>query len=197
MIKTIFFDWGGTYATGSVTAFVKKACTILGISRRQLEKSDVLFDPDYNKGKIPIEEFFRRYFGAPISEQQMKQIIAAWKSTWNPEPEMVDLVHELEKKYRLGVLSNSDPVNFKMGKEKGWYSHFDVFVLSHELGLAKPEKEIYLAAIQKSGCKAEEILFIDDQKSCLKTAEKLGMKTILFSSLEQLEKDLAEHGIKY
>jgi putative hydrolase of the HAD superfamily len=195
-IKVIFFDFGGTYAAGTVRTFVENGCSILGISASKFRADNVLFDPAYNKGQITIQEFFKRYFGIPISKEQMEELIAAWKSTWKPEPEMIELVNRLKKKYRLGILSNSDPVNFKMGTEKGWYQPFDFLVMSHELGITKPEKEIYLYAIQKAECKAEEILFIDDQKACLKTAKELGMKTIWFRSIAQLKKELERLGIE-
>jgi putative hydrolase of the HAD superfamily len=196
-IKVILFDFGGTYAEGSVSTFIQKGCAILGISKARFEANHVLFDREYNKGKITIQEFFKRYFGVPISEERMQKLIAAWKSTWKPEPGMVSLVHQLRKNYRVGILSNSDPVNFKMGTEKGWYQPFDFLVMSHELGVAKPGKEIYFNAIQESGCRPEEILFIDDQQACLETAEKLGMKTILFQSTEQLKKELKRLEIEY
>lgn len=197
MIKTILFDWGGTCAAGSVSAFVKNACKILGVPFEPFKTSDVLFDSEYNKGKLTIQEFFSRYFPVSISEKQMEQLIETWKSTWNPEPAVMQLVKQLKKNYVLGVFSNSDSVNFQMGFEKGWYADFSVLVLSHEFGIAKPDKEIYEYAIQKTGCKAEKILFIDDQEACLKTAREMGMHTILFRSAEQLKKDLKKMEIQF
>ena len=67
-------------------------------------------------------------------------------------------------------------------------SHFDVFVASAEVGLRKPQKEIYVLTIQKldeyskqsggSGVKAEEVVFLDDIGENLKTARELGIRTI-------------------
>ncbi|MFH0954822.1 MAG: HAD family phosphatase [Candidatus Micrarchaeota archaeon] len=195
MIKAILFDLGGTYMRGSSIIFVQKACKVLEIPFSRFSVDNMVFDSAYNKGEITIQEFFHRYFSVPISGPQMKQLIGLWTTSWKPEPEMIGLVNRLKKKYRLGMLSNSDPVNFPNYAKKGWIRPFEVLVLSHELGMLKPEKEIYLHAIRKTGFDAKEILFIDDQKPCLKTAEELGMKTILFRSLKQLKKDLAKLGI--
>jgi len=49
--------------------------------------------------------------------------------------------------------------------------------------------------LQKLGSKPEECVFIDDQAKNLLPAKELGMATIEFKNPEQLEEDLADHGI--
>ena len=44
--------------------------------------------------------------------------------------------------------------------------------------------------MKESNLKPKEILFIDDIKRNTKTAEKLGIKTILFENTEQLKEEL-------
>jgi len=197
MIKVIFFDLGSTHMKGSAPAFVKKSCKILKISYSKFLVSNVIFDPAFNKGKIGVREFFNRYFSIPISKKQMKQLIEKWKNTWKPEAEMRTLVRRLEKNYRLGMISNSDPVNAPNYAKKGWLKPFEFLALSHELGILKPNPAIYKIALKKMKVPAKECLFIDDQKICLKPARKLGMKTIWFRSLKQLKKELTKTGINY
>ncbi|KAL8759312.1 MAG: hypothetical protein Q9199_000843 [Rusavskia elegans] len=65
---------------------------------------------------------------------------------------------------------------------------FDIFIASAEVGLRKPDPEIYKLAVEKldkldkekggSGVKAEDCVFLDDIGENLKTAKDLGMKTI-------------------
>lgn len=65
---------------------------------------------------------------------------------------------------------------------------FDIFVASAEVGLRKPQREIYELALSKidaydkerggEGVKAAEILFLDDIGENLKTARQLGMRTL-------------------
>ncbi|KAL8725467.1 MAG: hypothetical protein Q9166_007329 [cf. Caloplaca sp. 2 TL-2023] len=67
-------------------------------------------------------------------------------------------------------------------------SHFDLFVASADVGMRKPNAEIYKLALKKmdkldkenggSGVKAEDCVFLDDIGENLKTARELGMKTI-------------------
>ncbi|MDD5162723.1 MAG: HAD-IA family hydrolase [Candidatus ainarchaeum sp.] len=197
MIKAVLFDAGGVYLKGSFAVFTKKAFRVLGISKIVSAEKGVTVDGMFNSGKITIQEFFRRIFNVQISIEQEKQLVKLWTNNWKLDPKMAGLVKKLKKNYRLGMISNSDPVNFPNHLKKGWLKPFEVLVLSHELGILKPEKEIYEIAIQKLGLKPEECLFIDDQEKCIETAQKLGMKAIWFRSFEQLKKDLAKFGIQY
>ncbi|KAI4124624.1 MAG: hypothetical protein LQ338_004703 [Usnochroma carphineum] len=67
-------------------------------------------------------------------------------------------------------------------------SHFDIFVSSAEVGLRKPDPEIYKLAVERldkldkekggSGVTAEDCVFLDDIGENLKTAKQMSMKTI-------------------
>ncbi|OGM01530.1 hypothetical protein A3K72_04210 [Candidatus Woesearchaeota archaeon RBG_13_36_6] len=197
MIKVILFDIGGCYFQGSIIDFVNKSYKVLGINKIFHTEKEVVFDKALNKGEITLEECFRRYFDTHISDEQMKKIIGFWTTTWSPRDEMVELAKRLKKNYKLGVFSNSDAVNSKNYTKRGWYDIFNILILSHEIGIIKPDKRIYQIAIQKSKAKPEQILFIDDEEDCLKTATELGMKTILFRSVSQFKKELKQMGIKF
>lgn len=195
MIKAIIFDVGGTYLQGSFINFVNKSYKLLGIKGVFSADKEVVFDVDYNRGKIGIEKCFRKYFGVPISEEQMNELKKIWMSTWHLNDDMKDLVQKLGKHYRLAVLSNSDPVNSKSYIERGWYDPFEVVVLSHEEGVLKPDIKIYEKVLESLELPAEECVFIDDQEDALAPARALGMKTILYESTDGLENELKKFGI--
>lgn len=183
---------------GSVVKFVDRACKILGISKPPAERvTDVIFDPALNKGKMTLENCFRKYFGVPISDGQMKKLVNLWVNNWRPAEDVTSIIRSLKRlNYRLAVLSNSEATNCRFFSGKGWYGHFDALFLSHELGVAKPDLRIYEIALRKLKEKPGECLFIDDQEACLKTARKIGMRTILFTSAARLKKELAKIGIR-
>jgi microsomal epoxide hydrolase len=99
----------------------------------------------------------------------------------------------------LGALSNTsifppghplyDATTIDGKASKGLDGIFDVFVSSAHVGMRKPAEDIYQYAIirlhefvkkrwQNDNVKAENIVFIDDIGTNLKTAKKLGMRTI-------------------
>lgn len=190
MIKTIIFDVGGVYMKGSFIDFVNKSRKLLNIDEKFYTDKEITFDEDFNRGKISAEECFKKYFSVPISDFEMKQIIKIWTTTWKPTSLMKKLIIKLKKNYQLAILSNSDPLNSPNYYKKGWYQYFNPIILSHELGVLKPDPKIYQITLDKLKSKPEECLFIDDQMKCLDTAEKMGINTILFKSPSQLVKDL-------
>ncbi len=151
----------------------------------------------YNQGIISAEECFRKFFGTPITSAQMKRIKSLWTSTYATQPEMMRLVKRLKKRYALAILSNSDPLNSNSFKKKGLYAPFDHVILSHELGVTKPDKKIYRIALKKLKLKPYECVFIDDQKKCVDAARKIGMNAILFKSVRQLKKALKARGVYF
>jgi len=189
-IKEILLDAGGVYLKGSFVDFVNKAYKILNIDDKFETSKEVVFDPNLNRGTVTVEECFRKYFNALISENQMEKLIKLWNSTWVADEEMIKLVKLLKKNYKLAIFSNSDANNDKIYRKKGWYDYFDHLILSHEIGIIKPDERIYRIALKKLELEPEECLVIDDQEDCLIPAEKLEMKTLLFESPSKLKKDL-------
>jgi epoxide hydrolase-like predicted phosphatase len=55
---------------------------------------------------------------------------------------------------------------------------FDVVVLSGDLGIRKPDPEIYAVALERLGVTADRCVFVDDLGGNLKPAKALGMTTI-------------------
>jgi len=196
MIKVIIFDVGGVYLKGSFIDFINKSRKLLGIDKKFYTDKEIIFDKDFNRGKISAEICFQNYFSVPISDSQMKQIIKIWTTTWKPTLSMKNLIIKLKKNYRLAILSNSDPLNSPNYYKKGLYQYFDPIILSHELGILKPDKKIYEITIKKLKVKSNECIFIDDQEDNLKPAKDMGMTTILFKSPLQLKQDLKKLFIK-
>ena len=195
--KAIIFDAGGVYLEGNFVDFVNKVSKLLGISNTFNVDNPVVLNPDFNKGLIVTEKFFEELFNVPIPEVQMKEIKNIWTTNWVATNEMVKLVESLKENYILAILSNSDALGVKNCFKKGWFSHFDHLVLSHEVGILKPDKRIYKIMLDKLNVGAKNCLFIDDQEDALKPAREIGMETILFKSTEQLKKEFNKMNIKY
>ncbi|OGS39772.1 MAG: hypothetical protein A2506_01340 [Elusimicrobia bacterium RIFOXYD12_FULL_66_9] len=68
-------------------------------------------------------------------------------------------------------------------------------ILSHELGLRKPDPGIYRAALKMSKTKPEETVFVDDLKPNVEAARALGFIAIRFRGAKDLKKRFAEIGL--
>ena len=56
---------------------------------------------------------------------------------------------------------------------------FDTLVISGEVGMRKPQPEIYLLAAERAGARPEDCVFVDDFSVNVEAAEAVGMKSIV------------------
>jgi putative hydrolase of the HAD superfamily len=94
------------------------------------------------------------------------------------------------------ILSNmGDNVLANMKREFDWLSRFDVLVWSYQLGMAKPDPAIYRYVLKELGTRPEETLFIDDKPLNVEAADALGMKVLVFTTVERLRANLIAQGL--
>jgi HAD superfamily hydrolase (TIGR01509 family) len=67
---------------------------------------------------------------------------------------------------------------------------FDVIICSGDEGIAKPDLKAFELTLERLGLKPNEAVFIDDTKEHVEAARKLGLQGILFTTAEELEKEL-------
>jgi epoxide hydrolase-like predicted phosphatase len=79
---------------------------------------------------------------------------------------------------RTGLLSNSWGFDYP---REGWPELFDAVVISGEVGLRKPDPEIYVLAAERLGLPAESIVFVDDLRPNVRAATAAGMVGVLHS----------------
>ena len=83
-----------------------------------------------------------------------------------------------EMGFPLGLVSNIASYRAGWLKEIELTRFFDTMALSCELGVTKPERAIYLAAVEGLGVKPQECVFVDDVPPYVQAARKLGMATV-------------------
>jgi len=85
------------------------------------------------------------------------------KSMERVYPDASPALQILKKNFKLGVLANQSPgLPGRIG-QYGWDGLFDFVIGSGDVGLKKPQKEIYELAEKTSGCRPSEILMVGDR----------------------------------
>ena len=72
---------------------------------------------------------------------------------------------------------------------------FHEIIVSGEVGLIKPDREIFDLTLEKVSRRPEECVFIDDAKTNVDVAASMGFVAIHFESPEQLEEKLRGLGL--
>lgn len=83
--------------------------------------------------------------------------------------------------FKLYVLSNMSKEYIAYLRKMPVYSHFDGEIISCEVGLTKPEKEIYTLLLERFNLDASQTMFIDDRLENVVAAESVGISGFHFN----------------
>jgi len=192
VIKAIVFDFGGVIVNNTGDLTRRNFAEAYGVSIEVVNKAIGELVEDYQIGKINDDEFEEK-FAKKVGKQIPKNAVDLWtKNYWDRGhiTENVELVKELRAKgFKVVCLSNTIPPHVRCKRHED-VEIFDVVVLSCEVGMRKPDKEIYDYTLEKLGVGKEECVFIDDSEGFVNAAKKNGYKIILYESPEQLRTEL-------
>ena len=123
-----------------------------------------------------------------------------WNSALDPAPiHPNELFKALSKHYRLGLLSNTDPIH--VARLESTYDFFRYFpksarIYSCVVGTSKPNPLIFREVLKACQVGAEEAVYIDDIPAYAEAASRLGMGAIQYQSPDQLRQQLATFGVE-
>ncbi len=119
--------------------------------------------------------------------------IEAWNSIFVPTPLLPEeMLESLARHHPLWAISNTNGIHFDFVRShyQSVLRHFSGFILSHEVGLAKPDPAIYRLALEKANVRTDEALFVDDQAVNVKAAQNLGIDAFQFLDPDQFAREL-------
>lgn len=203
-IKTIFFDaadtlfyienglghtyaeFAGKYGASPDPGEIKRAFSQAFSSASPLAFGDV----SEEERKILEKEWWRSIVEDVYSEIGMfdefdahfDELFEVFRGgAWTLFPETVDVLASLkEKGYNLGIISNFDSRVYDVMKKLRIYDYFDIFVISSEVGHAKPAIGIFSVALERAGRESREVIHIgDDLCNDFHGARALGIRALL------------------
>ena len=89
---------------------------------------------------------------------------------------------------RTGLLSNSWGNDYD---RSDWHEMFDTVVISGEVGMRKPEPEIFDLVLDRIGLPAGECVFVDDMAHNITAAQRAGLAGIVHRTFDQTARELA------
>jgi putative hydrolase of the HAD superfamily len=179
MINTIIFDFGDIFIN------LDKKATIDGLKKLGLTEWNEDLDRlniQFEKGNIKRDEFLSG-FQKHMPKASTEEILEAWNAVLLDFPlYRLEFLQMLSKKYRLFLLSNTDSIHIEKFEQRtgvsfysDFYQCFEKVYFSFEMGMRKPDDEIYLSLLNKHELQAKRTLFVDDKKENTDAAEALGI----------------------
>lgn len=113
--------------------------------------------------------------------------------------EVLDILEELKlKDIKLGLISNADCIDCKYWNQSPLFKYFNASIFSCNVGLLKPDRQIYELAMQRLNVSPGQCLFVGDGGSNeLCGAKSAGMGTVFSEMLETKNAKQRETIIKY
>lgn len=178
-VRFVYFDINGCLVRFFHRAFTELAADS-GASADIIETTFWHYNDAVCRGEMAIEEFNR------TMAEQLKLDKLDWQkyymSAVDPIQEMHDLARWAIEYYSVGLLSNIMPGFIDTMLKAGILPNipYASIVDSSVVGVIKPEPKIYEIAAAQSGVQPANILLVDDDRSNIMAAERLGWHVLWF-----------------
>lgn len=192
MKKLILFDWGNiveSHTTGyngfDAWRDLFSECGYTG--------NDEMFDnlKKYHLSCITNISDFKKAYELMKQEFNLNKTFEEFSELYKSIFDKVDYYqdvasYELSLKDRccVGILSNLNLLDKERLNRQVHLEKYDYVFLSFELGVRKPDIEIYNIVQSKLPFDKKDILFIDDRLDNIETAKKIGWNTLQATGLE-------------
>lgn len=178
-VKFVYFDINGCLVRFFHRAFTKLAHDT-GAKPDSIETTFWHYNDAVCRGEMSLDEF------NTILAKQLGTDKIDWKDYYlasvDPIAEMHELVTWASGVYHVGLLSNIMPGFIDAMLKEGLLpnAEYATIIDSSEVGAIKPESKIYEIAAEKAGVQPQEILLVDDSRTNLMAAEKMGWRVLWF-----------------
>ena len=151
----------------------------------------------YGEGKITKEELNRRRYSHPlecvgVNDQQLadtfcREALGRIPTKGPLMPGALELLEYLRPKYNMYILSNGfKELQSRKMRTAGIDGYFDALILSEDIGINKPNRELYEYALVRTGSKLNESLMIGDMfDTDIVGAANIGMEQMYYNPKEK------------
>lgn len=188
MKRGLLADFGGVLTTNVFDSF-KEFCRAEGLPedsvknmfREQGEGLALL--RRLEKGELTADEFSGQF--APLLGVSPDGLVERLFGGIGPDEPMIDAIRRARAAgVRTGLISNSwgDGIAYEPALME---ELFDAVVISGEVGMHKPQPEIFRLGAERIGVEPEDCVFVDDLRENCAGAEAVGMAAVLHRGADQ------------
>ena len=189
-IKNIIFDLGDVILNIDIPKTVRAFAELSGRSDQHLHRV------------FTENELFRKFETGSLSEEGFRNLVREIlempdladtdiDNAWNAllldiPPARIGLLEKLADRYQLYLLSNTSSIHITKVNQilhttsgiEDLRHLFKKLYFSYEMGIMKPDPQIYLNVLEDAGIEAAQTLFLDDNQANIEAAGKLGINII-------------------
>lgn len=195
-IRAVIFDFGGVLVRTEDRSPREQLAERLGMTYDEL--SNLIFESDSSRqaaaGEISTEEHWEAI--REKMDLSPDEFPEASREFWGGDAldhELVNYLRSLRPDYKTGLISNAwDDLRDVLREEWQIADAFDEIVISAEVGVVKPDPQIYRIALERLEVAPQEAVFVDDFPENVAGARAVGMHAIQFKDSRQVREDLED-----
>jgi putative hydrolase of the HAD superfamily len=193
-VRNIIFDLGGVVLEWNPDKILEGYYT--DPSARAAMKAALFKHPDWlqmDRGTLTESAALDRLknrTGRPVAE--LSGLFEAIRSSLQPKADTVALLQRLaQRQVPLYCLSNMPAGTFAyLRAQHAFWDAFRGIVISGEIKMLKPEREIFEYLLQRYELSPTDTVFVDDSAQNVQAAGRLGMHAVWFRDARQCELEL-------
>ncbi len=190
-IRWVIFDLGGIVVPETGGPVCDEIAAYLRISPQQLSSYNSRYKRELTKGKMSLLELYSamiREMGLPFSpDDVLHHHLTFYRQVSTPHnSEIIWIIEKLKKVLGVACLTNTESEIADVSRKVGLFDHFHRAFLSVDLGMQKPDREIYEEVTRNVGCLPDNIFFVDDNMENVEAAIDVGMHGYLYCDVEKL-----------
>jgi epoxide hydrolase-like predicted phosphatase len=191
MVKAVIFDCFGVIITDALHAVLNE----LDEDKPEARAEIMNLVHAANVGMMSVDDMTDQI------TTYLKITPAEWRSRLSEgevrDEKVLAWIRSLRNEYKTALLSNVGRGGIlQRFSEQELNALFDEVVVSGDVGVMKPDSQIYEMTAGRLGVIPEECVFIDDREGHLDGARRVGMQTILFENYAQAKADFARIAAK-
>lgn len=149
----------------------------------------------FELGRIRPQDYYQGLKTALAIPWSYEQFARIWNDIFSENGDVVWMINRLRERYRLLALTNTNELHLAYLKAHiPALSCFERIIASCDVGLRKPDPQIYFLALKEAGVRPDETVYIDDRPELVDAGRSVGLIGIRYESGPQLEHDLRQLG---
>ena len=196
--ELVIFDLGGVVVEVESDRLVHQVAQLVGRSFEEVQKAvyhDELLLP-FELGRINAKVYYEGLKKQLKLRWTYEQFVRAWNGIFTENVEVTSIMQRLRKRHRLAALSNTNELHLEYIKAAiPSLSVIQEWIASCDVGLRKPDPKIYLLALERTGVRPGQAVYVDDRPELVDAGRSIGLVGIRFENGRQLEQDLQAVGL--
>ncbi|MDT8069668.1 MAG: HAD family phosphatase [Terriglobia bacterium] len=199
-LRAVIFDYGRVLSLPPSDADWAALAAATNLSLDTLQYRYWEYRDAYDRKEISASEYWERVSGEEVAGDRLAEIIALDDAQWTEvNPEMLRRALRLkDADIKIAILSNMQIDMLRAMRSKfDWLDEFHVQMYSCEVGLVKPDREVYQECLLRLDVQPKETLFLDDKQKNTAGAEAVGIRTLLFDGeVAAFDRKLRDLGVE-